>query len=115
MTITKPKMPQPTAEETRRSRLGKRRPARSNMHLVATKGIVIPPHRKPDPDLVLRLAASIPDVGLLHPIILTPRASWWPAGTRSPLRRARPDPHQGAHRDAGMLERELAQIDENMT
>ncbi|XXX76018.1 ParB/RepB/Spo0J family partition protein [Sorangium sp. So ce134] len=85
------------------------------VHLVAIKDIVIPPHREPDLATVHQLAASIAEVDLLNPIILTPEgelvtgrnriAAFVELGrTHIPARTATWE----------MLERELAEIDENI-
>jgi hypothetical protein len=108
---SKPTRRQPTAEENGRSALGKSRAAHGKVRLVAIKDIVIPPHRKPDPNMVRQLVVSIGDIGLLHPIILTPEGELVAGRNRIAAFVELGLTHIAT---LGKLERELAEIDENM-
>ena len=77
--------------------------------------IVIPPHRQPDPDVVRQLVSSIPEVGLLHPITLTPDLELVAGRNRIAAFVELGLTHIEARiATFGMLEREMAEIDENM-
>lgn len=91
------------------------RSPRSPVSMVAIKDIVIPPHRKPDPAIVRQLVASIAEVDLLNPIILTPEVELVAGRNRIAAFVELGKTHILARTATwGMLERELAEIDENI-
>ncbi|WP_437723521.1 ParB N-terminal domain-containing protein [Sorangium sp. So ce861] len=82
---------------------------------VAIADIVIPPERKPDPDIVRQLAASIDNLGLLNPILLTPNLELVAGRNRIAACVALGYTHIEARIETwGSIDRQLAEIDENL-
>ncbi|WP_437991313.1 ParB/RepB/Spo0J family partition protein [Sorangium sp. So ce145] len=122
MMIPKVSRPSPKPKRTTRSRLGATpsmldatEAVHREVRMVAIKDIVIPPHREPDPATVHQLAASIAEVDLLNPIILTPEGELVTGRNRIAAFVELGRTHIPARTATwGMLERELAEIDENI-
>ncbi|KYG09077.1 hypothetical protein BE21_19990 [Sorangium cellulosum] len=86
-----------------------------NVCMVAIQNIVIPPNRVPDPGVVRQLKASITELGLLNPIILTPNGELVAGRNRVAayveLGYSRIEAHIQTW---GTIDRKLVEIDENL-
>lgn len=88
---------------------------KTTTQLVALGDIIIPSHRQPDPAVVHQLANSIADVGLLHPILLTPERVLIAGRNRIAACVELGLTHIEARiTTVGKLQQELAEIDENI-